>query len=174
MQKLFPALLLIILIASCTPTENDYLVKYYEAETDQSDTRSGYLNARGDTIVPIGRYQFCYTDTIRDLGMVVEQETGKIIGIDREGTELYEVFNYDNGPDYLESGLFRIVKNEMIGYADATGHIVIEPRFKCARPFAGDRAQVADQCELVQEFDHSSWESDAWYFIGKDGRRVGE
>ena len=46
--------------------------------------------------------------------MVMENETGKIIGIDQNATKLFEVFKYDNGPDYLESGLFRIVRNGKI------------------------------------------------------------
>lgn len=146
-------------------------------QADQSDEMAspcGYVNFSGDTIIPLGKYAYCFSDTIRDLGMVMEKETGKIIGIDQRGKELYEVFKYDNGPDYIESGLFRIIENNMIGYADPSGKVVIQPKFACAFPFEGDHARVSDRCETTFDGEHSSWDSEEWYRIGKDGRRIKE
>ncbi|EGV43712.1 WG repeat-containing protein [Bizionia argentinensis JUB59] len=104
--------------------------------------------------------------------MVLEKETGKIIGIDEHAKELFEVFKYDNGPDYIENGPFRILKNGRIGYANAEGKIIIEPTFQCAYPFSAGKAKVADTCESLEEDGLTSWESESWYYVSTTGKRV--
>ena len=42
---------------------------------------------------------------------------GKWVIMDSKKKVLYEIFPYDNGPDYPSEGLFRIVQNGKIGYA---------------------------------------------------------
>ncbi|HCI70469.1 MAG TPA: hypothetical protein DF712_21920 [Balneola sp.] len=172
MKKLSFGIIIIFLISACSSKNENYLIKFYEGEFDEIGVPSGYLSSKGDTIIPIGKYFYCYTDTIRNFGMVIEQGTGKILGIDQNGTELYQVFNYDNGPDYVKSGLFRIIKQGKIGYADSNGKIVIQPRFNCAHPFKEDLAKVSDNCETIQDGEHSIWKSDNWYHITKNGIRV--
>ena len=47
-------------------------------------------------------------------------------------------FRYDNGPDYVREGLYRIVDDRgRMGYADESGRVVIAPRFAFAHPFEG-------------------------------------
>ena len=73
---------------------------------------------------------------------------------------------FDNGPDYLEDGLFRIIQNGKIGYADKNGVIVIEPKFECADQFENGIARVALDCTLVKDEsdpEHSRMESDSWF-----------
>lgn len=161
-----------LLFSACISKKNDFLVKFYEGEFDEIGAPSGYLNSKGDTIVPIGKYYYCYTDTIKDFGMVIEKNTGKILGIDQRANELFEVFKYDNGPDNPESELFRIIKNGKIGYANAKGRIIIEPNFECAYPFKGGFAKVSDNCEKEKEGEHSIWKAENWYQITKDGKRA--
>ena len=69
-----------------------------------------YLNERGDTIVPYGKYRYCQTDTIKKIGFAYENKPkdARIICINDAGKELFYVFKYDNGPDYIQEGLFRI------------------------------------------------------------------
>ncbi|MCS2407168.1 energy transducer TonB [Bacteroides salyersiae] len=59
-----------------------------------------YLNERGDTIVPYGKYRYCQTDTIKKIGFVYENKPkdARIICINDAGKELFYVFKYDNGP----------------------------------------------------------------------------
>ena len=60
----------------------------------------------------------------------------------------HKVFRFDNGPDYTSDGLFRILVENKIGYADsATGKIVINPQFECAWPFEHGVAKVSVDCE---------------------------
>jgi hypothetical protein len=172
MKKLTFGMLIMLLISACSSKNDNYLVKFHEAGFDKIGAPSGYLNSTGDTVIPIGKYDYCYTDTIRNLGMVIERETGKILGIDQNATELFEVFNYDNGPDYVESGLFRIIKNGRIGYANPQGEIIIEPGFECAYPFEGNFAQVADTCKTIKYGEYSTSKSGNWYQITKQGKRA--
>jgi hypothetical protein len=95
---------------------------------------------------------------------------GKWVIMDAQKTALYEVFLYDNGPDYPSEGLIRVVKNGKIGYADAdTYAIVIEPQFDCAFPFENGKAKVSNQCQTVKDGEYSVWESEAWQYVDKEG-----
>ncbi len=49
---------------------------------------------------------------------ILEQDH-KWVVVDEQKTVLYDVFIYDNGPDAPADGLYRIVKDGKIGYADA-------------------------------------------------------
>ena len=94
-----------------------------------------YLNERGDTIVPYGKYRYCQTDTIKKIGFAYENKPkdARIICINDAGKELFYVFKYDNGPDYIQEGLFRIMNEDgLLGFADSLVNVIIEPKFKFA------------------------------------------
>lgn len=92
----------------------------------------------------------------------------KWVLVDEQKKVQYEVFFYDNGPDYPSEGLYRVVKNGKIGYADAaTNAIVIAPQYDCAYPFENGKAKVSTHCTTTQDGEYSSWESDAWEYIEK-------
>src|SRR5689334_17678782 len=81
---------------------NDILVSYI----DTVNNRYGYKNLHGDIIIPAGKYSFCFTDTFRTYAVVSLPSKG-FVAIDRKENILYSVFPFDNGPDYIEDGLFR-------------------------------------------------------------------
>jgi len=92
--------------------------------------------------------------------------------VDEQKKVLYEVFIYDNGPDYPSEGLYRIVKDGKIGYADAsTNAIAIAPQFDCAFPFENGKAKVSTDCRTIKDGEYSVWESEAWQFINKKGEQ---
>lgn len=96
---------------------------------------------------------------------------GKWAIVDGQGKALYDVFIYDNGPDYPADGLIRVVKNGKIGYADASTYaIVIEPQFDCAFPFENGKAKVSNQCQTTSDGEHSVWTSDSWQYVDKQGQ----
>ena len=144
--------------------QEDYLLRINPKDTDPS----GYVNSAGDTMIPPGKYPVCFTDTFRNFAVVLDPETG-FIAIDRAERILYEVFPYDNGPDYISDGLFRIVKDNKIGYADQDGRIIIPPKFDCAFPFENGIAKVSMHCTKVKEGEHISWKSAEWIYIDKAG-----
>jgi hypothetical protein len=133
-----------------------------------------YVNQQGDTIIPYGRFVQSFSDTIVTYGIVVEKTEDKfdLIGINQKGQRLYDVHWFDNGPDYLEEGLFRILRNGKTGFADSTGKIVIEPQFDCAFPFSNGRAKVAYDCAFEKDLDHITMKSDHWIFIDKTGKEI--
>lgn len=133
--------------------------------------RPAFLNEKGDTVIPFGVYEFSFNDTIREIGFAADT-LGKIMTLDVHGTPLFEAYNFDNGPDYVEDGLFRMVRDGKIGYANPQGVIVIEPQYSCAYPFEDGKAKVSLECTETIEFEMKKWESDNWFFIDKTGKEV--
>lgn len=132
----------------------------------------GYKNRQGQVKIPLGKYPICYTDTFRLYAIVLKPGAG-FVAINRQEKVLCNVFPFDNGPDYVVNGLFRIVEHGKIGYADAkTGKVVIRPQFACAWPFEKGVAKVSNACKTVQEGEHSTWQSNGWYYINKKGGRL--
>lgn len=146
---------------------NDYLLRVNDSVTD----RYGYVDAKGDTLIPMGKYPMCFTDTFKTFAVVTDPETG-FVAIDRNQKVLFKVFPFDNGPDYTSEGYFRIEDGNKIGYADTTGKVAITARFGCAFPFEHGLAKVSDNCKTITEGEHSTWQSDSWYYIDKTGKRV--
>lgn len=157
-------------------TDTSYLIRISEGESYEPGTPCGYVNQQGDTVIPLGKYRICWTDTIRTFGIVTDDRQGdpKLLAIDRKEQILYEVYFYDNGPDWPEDGLFRILRNGKIGYADEDGFIRIPPQFACAFPFSNGVAKVSLHCELIPDGEHTRMESDRWFFIDTEGKVVKE
>jgi len=163
-------LLLFIVLISCRPVikHNDYWVSF----NDTIKNEYGYKNSNGEIVIPLGKYLRCFTDTFKTYAIVVKSNSG-FLAIDRQETVLYEVFPFDNGPDEPYEGIFRILADKKIGYADSmTGKVVIKPQFDCAWPFENGVAKVSTDCKTQQEGEHSIWLSDHWYYIDKTGKKV--
>lgn len=130
-------LLFIVLVFmgyACIEQKDGYLVKVYDEAHDQIGVNTAYVNQAGDTVIPFGKYYYCFTDTFRDFAMMIDHEKG-CVGIDRDENILYKIHWYDNGPDYIVNGLFRIIKDGKFGFANRKGEIIIEPKYECAFPF---------------------------------------
>lgn len=175
-----------VLIIGYSSCDTPILVRYdatLTAHTTEPYLEVGvpvcYLNERGDTIVPYGKYRYCQTDTIKKIGFVYENKPkdARIICINDAGKELFYVFKYDNGPDYIQEGLFRIMNEDgLVGFADSLGNVIIEPQFKFAYPFKGGKtkATLKGERKVVSESDGEKhyWESETWFYIDKKNRRL--
>lgn len=165
-------IVLLLAFAACNEanqTENTTIEPWILTE-DQASGQFGYLTSEGKTAIPPGKYEMCLTDTFHTHAIVLTKEDFLWVVIDRQEKVLYEVFPYDNGPDYPSDGLFRIVRDGKIGYADAaTYDIVIEPQFDCAFPFENGKAKVSNNCQTISEGEYTSWTSDEWKFVDKKG-----
>jgi hypothetical protein len=173
--KVIIVFILTILVTACQPKGrqnqafgNDFLVKI-PAEVDAESY--GYANQNGVEIVPIGKYQYCFQDTITTFGAVITKDN-VFMAIDKNGAELYEIYKYDNGLDYVVDNRFRIVENGKIGYANELGEIVIKPQFECAEPFENGKARVTNDCKLIKDGEHTTVESESWFFINTDGEKM--
>jgi hypothetical protein len=166
-------LILLLALAACTssgpasPPATTPLLLAEDADTGQPY----YLDGHGQTAIPPGKYAMCLTDTFRTHAVVLLQGDYKWAVIDRQEQVLYEIFPYDNGPDYPSEGLFRIVQDGKIGYADAdTYAIVIAPQFDCAFPFENGKAKVSNRCQTTSDGEYSVWTSEEWRYVDKQGR----
>lgn len=157
-------------ISGCLQSGNND--EYLLAFNDTLNEGCGYKNQEGEIIISPGKFSLCITDTLRNFAIVYKSTLGWL-GIDRRENILFEVFPFDNGPDYPSEGLFRIMENDKIGYADVTtGAIIIKPRFQCAYPFENGTARVSDECSVKSGGENRSWISEKWYFINPKGERV--
>jgi hypothetical protein len=151
---------------------NDIWYKIFkEPSADDTMNLMGFINQNGDTVVPLGKYPFIFTDTFQQMAIVYTHDN-KCVAIDKKENELFEVYWFDNGPDYVEDGLFRIKKGDKIGYANVEGQIIIQPQYKCANPFEKGKAQVAYECDLVDDGEHTMIENAKWFNINKKGQKV--
>lgn len=66
----------------------------------------------------------------------------------KNNEKLFKVYIFDNGPDRISDGLFRIIddKSGLIGFADLEGKIVIPYQFKQVDSFSEGLAGVCIDC----------------------------
>lgn len=139
-----------------------------------------FLNEQGDTIVPFGKYKFCQINLVKNLVFAYEnKQDARIVCLNGQGKELFYVFQYDNGPDKLREGLFRITdENGLIGFADSLANIVIKPQFKFAFPFENGKAKVtlSGESKVVpgSKDEKHHWDSLDWYYIDTNGKILNE
>lgn len=80
---------------------------------------------------------------------------------------LFKVYNTSSGepsPDYLVENKIRIVDGDnLIGFADYRGKIIIEPRFEIATSFHKGKAIVGEKCTNVPWASHSN-ETDCYHY----------
>ncbi len=164
MKKSIGICIVLFLCFSCKPNKNMLVL------VEDGNNNFGYMNSKGDTIIPVGKYSFCLSDTIKEIGFVLSKENG-FICIDKKDHFLFQVFNYDNGPDYPSEGLFRIVENGKIGYANLHGKVVIEPQYKCAWPFENGKAKVSYNCNITKKGEYNFWEDGDWFYIYRKGKK---
>lgn len=155
------------------PSNLGPLYKIFEGEEDEIFSKTGYVNIAGDTVIAMGKYKYCFTDTLVNYAIVMDQDN-VCKAIDSNEKVLYEVKWYDNGPDYLSDGLFRIIIEGKTGYANTVGEIVIQPIYACTEPFEGGKARVTLQCDLSKDGEYTRMESDEWFFIDTKGNKVPE
>ncbi|MCX6150582.1 MAG: WG repeat-containing protein [Ignavibacteriales bacterium] len=155
----------------------DYLVSFSDDGLFSPGKSCGYRNSKGEISIPQGKYNYCFTDTFRNFAFVSDDKltNSKVVAIDRNENILFDVYMFDNGPDWLVDGLFRVVRNGKIGYANNNGIIIIEPKYECAEQFEKGIARVALNCTLKKDRydpEHYEMEGGAWSNIDKKGDEV--
>jgi hypothetical protein len=174
-MKLLTATLLILInffLVSCTHTASYNKDKLWYVYTDSITGYRGYEDSNHKIMIPANKYALCYTDTFNNYAVVAVLNKG-LLAIDKKEHVLYQVYNFDNGPDYAQDGLFRIVSNNKIGYANAiTGKVIIKPMYEGAFPFINGKARVSYKCQNVNEGEHSYWKNGTWLYINTKGQIV--
>lgn len=134
-----------------------------------------FVSQHGKIVIPIGKYTFSYSDTIHTIGFVLKGKEG-IYAINNKGKELFKVYNFDNGPDILKDGMFRIMgKNNKVGFADSLGNVLIKPAFDFVEPFHNGYAIACNGGHLlsIDTLDnHHKWVGGKWGVISKEGKII--
>lgn len=151
---------------------DDILYRIHNGASYQLGIPCGYINQDRDTVIPVGKYFHCFLDTVYTYAIVTDTNSSEIYAIDQNENRLFEVYWFDNGPDYIKEGLFRIKRNNKIGYANTKGQIIIQPQFDCADQFENGKARVAFDCNLKEIGEHKEMYSSNWFHIDKSGKRI--
>ncbi|MGE4439496.1 MAG: WG repeat-containing protein [Achromobacter pulmonis] len=103
----------------------------------------------------------------------LDKPSGGLRVVDQHLQEPYQVYLFDNGPDYPRDGRYRIRLNGKIGYADEeTGAIVIAPVYDCALPFEEGRARAGVGCRQESDGEHRWWSGGRWQTIDRQGKTI--
>lgn len=169
MFRTFTFLFLLISTFSFGQEQRETMYQITNGETNEN---CGYVNQNGDTLFPIGTFDFCFSDSM-DFAIVIRHEDHEpgIPAFDSKGNEIFRVFVYDNGPDYIEDGTFRIIKNGLVGYATEAGKVIVPPMYEAAWPFKNGRALVSFKATKVQDGEHWIWFEEDPFYIDKNGNR---
>jgi hypothetical protein len=135
----------------------------------------GFVNKKGDTVIQVGTFDRCFTDTFASFAYVYDKKLygNDVVAINRDKEVIFDAFLFDNSPDFISDGLFRIKRNGKIGYANDSGKVIIEPKYECAYAFENGKAKVAYNCKTkMDDLDHSTWESSNWFYIDKNGNKI--
>ena len=109
----------------------------------------GYKDGKGNVVIP-PQYATGYEFGAGGIAAAVIAPTGDGVAprlgfIDHDGRWLADAFVFDNGPDYFQEGLARIVDaTGKVGFIARDGTIVIAPTFAGADSFCHGVAAVHD------------------------------
>jgi hypothetical protein len=129
-----------------------------------------YANINGDTTAS---YPNCWTDTLKNYALVSDTSIGAV-GVDRHGNVLFDVYIWgDCIFEEVNEGLFRVLRNGKVGFANVKGEIQIPCQFVCAGTFQNGQAKVAFKCDIEYVEPGRRIEvSEEWFKIDKHGNRV--
>ena len=141
-----------------------------QADTDAAQARAT-LKQRAiepewidDCFVADNPFRYC---------IYLDKEAGGFRVVDAQLREPYQVYLFDNGPDYPQDGRYRIRLDGKIGFADEeTGAIVVAPVYDCAFPFKDGKASVGYGCKNESDGEHRWWSGGRWQMIDVLGKVV--
>lgn len=164
--------LLLVVSLACSLSAQDVL-RIYCPHPEMNEEACGYVNEKNEEVIPVGKYQRLYSTVFDKIAFVsIKGKTG-IYAINRSEEVLFRVQTLDNGPDVVSEGLFRIIQDGKIGFADMTGKVVIEPKFHFVFPFQKDGTAVFNEGgTLVREGDYTHYQGGKWGVINKAGKII--
>lgn len=174
-MKSFLILVTITILYSCTiKKEPDYWIIEY----DSTGIGCRYTDSYGNVKIPYGKYYRCYTDTFRNIAFVSDDKG--IIAINKNEEKLFTVYPFDNGPDYIVEGTFRIIENKKMGFADTLGNIIVPIIYDYVNPFENGLAlvNIGGHSESIDPSDkyceYHTWVGGKWGIIDKKGKIIKE
>ncbi len=164
---------------SASAQEEEVLIYLYDPMADKD---IGFVNSKGETVIPADRFGFVYQYHLDKISFVLfnkelkEKGLDGIYAINRKGEPLFEVYCFDNGPDVPNEGLFRIIENDKMGFANMNGEVVIKPQFDFVGPFqeCGYAVFNTEGKRVIYDThnNYSTWKGGKWGIINKKGEIV--
>ena len=165
----------IIILSTITSFAQEEEVLIYKYDTI-ADKGIGFVNSKGEIVIPGDRFGHVYENLDKITFVLFKDGPKGIYAINRKGEPLFEVYCFDNGPDYVKEGLFRIIENDKMGFANMDGEVVIKPQFDFVWPFqkcgyaifkTGGKKVIYDTHN-----NYSTWKGGKWGIINKKGEIV--
>ena len=127
--------ILLVFISMNMYAQDNKLYIYYYPNFEAVDATLGYVDSSGKVIIPAGKYPYLFTDVFDKIAFVLLKDKKGVYAIDRSEKVLFQVCSFELGPDIISNGLFRIIENGKIGFANMNGKIVIKPNWGFIFPF---------------------------------------
>ena len=174
----FSFLLMLILISASTIGQKKIKVKVIETVTTPGNyvpDRYVFVDEKGNKIreLDTAKYTTCFYNeqyvyfTIVTLKDYTKANKNGWAAIDADERILFTVMNTSYGeptPDYLWEDAIRIIDtNNLVGFANSKGKIIIEPQFEAVSTFHKGKAIVATSCKNIPWNDHAT-EGDCHHF----------
>jgi hypothetical protein len=187
MKTLLKLFIVLLFVTSCGTKDNINKPKVCEENISKTEKwiliqdttlsragfgyKSGYVNEKGDTMIPLDRY-LCYSDTFEYYAIVWDIEKSRLIGINKNEKKLFNaLFTAEMEAKQESDGRLMVVSDNKYGFVNHKGEIVIEPKYSCAESFIKGVAKVSNNCRKSKD-EHFFWESDHWIYIDKCGNEV--
>ena len=180
MNKIIRVFAFSFVIFSCdkpiTTTKNHPVMVAFEDTTKAESW--GFKDTNGQIIIP-AQYSSVFEDTFsNDITFVFKKPTSSqdntngIIAIDKQNQFVLKPFIFDNGPDYLQEGLFRFVENDKMGFADVNGKKVIAAKYTFVNSFQEGFAAFCEGCQKENMGEHWRMVGGKWGFMDKNGKEI--
>lgn len=127
--------ILLLFISMNIYAQDDKLYIYYHPNFEAVDATLGYVNSSGKVVIPAGKYPYIFTDVFDKIAFVLLKDKKGVYAIDRSEKILFQICSFELGPDIISNGLFRIIEDGKIGFANMNGEIVIKPNWGFVFPF---------------------------------------
>lgn len=165
---------LVLLILSCNTSieAQENTLNKISSSIEIEPFTTGYINNSRDTIIPIGKYSYCFTEVFDKIAFVGINGLPGVYAINKKEDVLFRVATLDNGPDPVNDGLFRIIKNNKTGFANLEGEIVIQPSFDSALPFRDGFAVVCVGGNDEKDGDYTLHVGGKWGLVNTSGEVV--
>ena len=127
--------ILLVFISMNMYAQDNKLYIYYYPNFEAVDATLGYVDSSGKVIIPAGKYPYLFTDVFDKIAFVLLKDKKGVYAIDRSEKVLFQVCSFELGPDIISNGLFRIIENGKIGFANMNGKIVVKHNWGFIFPF---------------------------------------
>ncbi|OGU10481.1 MAG: hypothetical protein A2X61_08705 [Ignavibacteria bacterium GWB2_35_12] len=129
----------------------------------------GYKNNKGEIVLP-AKYRMAEKFSKYGIAAVVDDSSWAYI--DTKGNVVIRPCSWDNFPDEFCDGLARFKKDEMFGFFNRKGEIVITNKFSYCSRFSNGLAAFCDGCKKQYIGEYDFYKGGKWGYINTKGKIV--